>query len=470
MLRNGIIFALAALCVACNGPGGGSSATQVRVANLEKADMAIRYVASGHVVSKTIRISAPDSGRIVELPVQLNQPVHKGQLLFQIDDEEARQRVLTAEAELNSARTRAEENLALLGIRSQQGSIQVLQSLTEQQEAALKLQENQVGATLEERQKLREALRQAQLKAESSQLEWGRQRQLFAEEIASRADLETAENQYHLDQSAYREALADYQGQRKGARPELLARLRAEEQRAALGADLARQKRQEELLLEHRVRASMVEVQRLQTLLDRERYMVKRRKVQAPTDGVISQLNFQQGESVGSQTPVLSLVTHGPYWVEADVDEQDAVHVAVGQAVRILLTSMPGRSFEGKVVQVAPSLEARPQGPSDHKVLKIRVHFTQKVAELRSGLEADVEGQVKLAQQALSIPRAGLLRDQGKDYVYIVQSGKLARVEIQLGAVSSDRAEILKGLSPGQQVVVEGADGLTEGTSVQIKP
>jgi RND family efflux transporter MFP subunit len=422
------------------------------------------------VVSKTLRVSAPDAGLISVLPVELNQAVKKGQLLFQLDDQEARQQLRSAEAELNSARTKADENLALLGIRQQQSILQLQQSLSSQQEAALTLQESRSGATLEERQKLRESVRQAQLKAATSEQDLVRQRQLFQEEIVSQAALDTAESQYRLDQSSYREAMADLRAQSKGARPEELARLQAKQQYARLGADLARQKSQEESLLSHRLRASLAEVERLQAAVARQRYLVERRRVASPSDGVVSQLNYHAGEMVGGYSIVLSVVTNGPYWVEAEVDEQDAVHVAVGQPVRVMLTSLPGKTIAGKVAQVAPSLEARPQGPSDHKVLRIRVDLTEKVAELRAGLEADVEGQVGLAKEALSVPRAALLRDQGKDYVYTVNGGKLSRVEVQLGAVSGDRAEIRSGLSDGAEVVVEGGDGLAAGTPVRVRP
>jgi multidrug efflux pump subunit AcrA (membrane-fusion protein) len=152
------------------------------------------------------------------------------------------------------------------------------------------------------------------------------------------------------------------------------------------------------------------------------------------------------------------------------VDEQDAVHVAISQPVNITLTSLPGKTFAGKVVEVAPSLEARPQGPSDHKVLRIKVNFAEKVAQLRSGLEADVAGQVGLAQEALSLPRAALLRDGGKDYVYTVNAGKLSKIEVTLGTVSGDRAEIKSGLTPTTEVVVEGGDGLAAGTAVKVVP
>lgn len=431
--------------------------------------MSIRYVASGHVVSKTIRIGAPDTGTLMSLPVQLNQTVKKGTLLFQIDDAEARQSLNAMESEIASARTKAEENQALLIIRRNQSQIQVAQSSMDQEIARLEEQERRSGVSRDERQKLREAVRQAQEKARLSAQDLGRQKALFKEEIVSQSDLDKAESQYRQDQSSYREALADYQAQTR-TRPEVLASMHAKTLKAIQGVQLAQQKGQEELLLAHRVRASQAEVDRLVAAAAKQRYLIDRRRVLSPSDGQVSQVNYEQGETVPSGNTVLSLVTHGPYYVEAEVDEQDAVHVAVSQPVTITLTSLPGKTFAGKVVEVAPSLEARPQGPSDHKVLRIKVNFAEKVAQLRSGLEADVEGQVGLAQEALSLPRAALLRDGGKDYVYTVSSGKLSKIEVTLGTVSGDRAEIKSGLTPTTEVVVEGGDGLAAGTAVKVVP
>lgn len=447
----------------------GTGLPEVKVSHLQKADMSIHYVASGHVVSKTIRVSAPDTGTIVALPVQLNEPVKKGQVLFQIDDSEARQTLNSTDSEIVSARTKLEENKALLTIRQNQAATQVAQAVRDSEIAAVEERQKVLGASREERRKLGESVRQAQEKARLSKLDLDRQRQLFKEEIISQADLDKADSQYRQDYSAYQEARADYNAQTQSRQEEIdIQRLKA--MKASEGVTLAQQKGDEELLLIHRVRASEAEVARLEASAAKQRYLIGRMRVASPSDGVVSQLNYEQGETVTGSSTVLSLVTHGPYYVEAEVDEQDAVHVAVNQQVNISLTSMPGKSYSGKVVEVAPSLEARPQGPSDHKVLRIKVNFAEKVAELRSGLEADVQGQVGLAKEALSLPRAALLRDGGKDYVYTIKDGKLSKIEITLGNVSGDRAEIKSGLDPKTEVVVEGGDGLAAGTAVKVVP
>ncbi|MBX3169685.1 MAG: efflux RND transporter periplasmic adaptor subunit [Candidatus Eremiobacteraeota bacterium] len=448
---------------------GRTGLPEVKTSRLQKADMSIRYVASGHVVSKTIRIGAPDTGTIVALPVQLNEPVKKGQVLFQIDDAEARQTLQTIESDIASARAKAEENRALIGIRRSQSATQVAQAQRDQEIAALEERQKLIGASRDERQKLRETVRQAQEKLRLSEVELRRQKQLFKEEIASQSELDKAESDYRQNQSSYREAQADYRAQTV-TRSEEIAIQRTKALRAAEATLLAQQKGSEEDLIQFRVRSAEAEVDRLQASAARQRYLIERRRVICPSNGIVSMLNFEQGETVTASATVLAIVTHGPYYVEAEVDEQDAVHVAVNQPVNITLTSLPGKSFPGKVVEVAPSLEARPQGPSDHKVLRIKVNFAEKVPELRSGLEADVQGQVGLAKETLSLPRSSLLRDAGKDYVYTVKDGKLSRIEVTLGTVSGDRAEIKSGLTPSTDVVVEGGDGLAAGTAVKVVP
>jgi RND family efflux transporter MFP subunit len=466
--RHGIFFALGWLCWACNSQT--ASLPEVRTAQVTRADLAVRYVAAGHVVSKTLKIGAPSGGRLARLEVRLHQKVKAGQVLFALEAAEAQADLRALEAKLDSARTRAQEDAALLGIRADQHLISVEQALREQREAEFNLLESRRGATLEARQKLREDLRQALESAEKSELEQRRQRELYAQDIVSQVDLETAERTYRLDQSSYRQALADWNEQKKGARQEEIGRLTAKQEYASLGADLARQKAREDELLIHRAQASQAEVRKIEAEIDRQRLLLSRLVVTAPTAGTISQVHLEAGEMAAHQATVVTLVTEGPYWVEADVDEQDASHVKVGQSVQIGLTSLPGKSFAGKISQVAGSLEARPQGPSDHKVLRIHVDFENKPNPLRPGLEADVQGQVELSKGVLSVARGALHREAGQDFVYQVQSGRLNSVKVELGAVAGDRAEIRSGLSEGASVVVEGGDGLPLGSPVQVRP
>lgn len=451
------------------GAGSGKVA-EVRLGKVAKADLTLRYVASGRVRSRAVRVSSSEPAFVQAVLVEANQPVKKGQLLAHLSEEDVRQTIRQLEAQLVAAQNRANEAAALLGVRSSQADIEYQRSVQAEAEAGTVVEQNRRGATVEERQQQREKLRQAEEKLRNSQRDLARQKELFGQDIVSKAQLEAAESQVKINQSAYREAQAGWNLIERGARPEVLRRDQSKLNQAHLNAALAREKGAEEQLQLYRMNTAQAEVQRIVAELEYARYRLQQRRIVSPVDGVVSQVLFEPGETVGMHAPMLTVVTNGPYWVEAEVDEQDAVHVRPGQLVKVRLTSLPGKALAGKVSEVAPSLEARPQGPPDHKMLRIKVGLLEKPPQLRAGLEADVEGTVVLAKDVLSVPRSALRREGSEDYVLTVNQGKLQRNSLRLGAVSNERAEVREGLSAGSEVVVEGGEGLAVGSPVQTRP
>lgn len=468
MWKKLLICGATALLVGCG--AGSGTVGEVRLGKVAKADLTLRYVASGRVRSRTVRVSSSESAFIQAVLVEANQPVKKGQLLAQLAEEDVRQSIRQLEAQLDSAQSRANEASALLSVRTSQANLEVQRSVQAEAEASSVVAQNEHGATTEERQQQREKLRQAEEKLRSAQRDLARQKELFAQDIVSKAQLESAESQVKVNQSAYREALAGWNLTTRGTRPEVLQQMRLKRDQASLNAALAREKGAEEQVQVNRVRTANAEVNRILAELEYARYRLNQRRIVSPVDGVVSQLLFEPGESVGMHAPMMTVVTHGPYWVEAEVDEQDAVHVRPAQVVKVRLTSLPGKALAGKVTEVAPSLEARPQGPPDHKMLRIKVALLEKPPELRAGLEADVEGTVVLAKDVLSVPRSALRREGGEDFVLTVQQGKLQKNPLKLGAVSNERAEVREGLAPGSEVVIEGGEGLAVGSPVRLTP
>ena len=467
MSRYHIFVSLALLLAGCSGSAK-KDMPVVRLAPAEKSDLIVRYVASGHVRSKTIKIASPDTGVIVAFPVELNTTVKKGDLLFQIDDTEARAALRQMQADAAGAQAQLSESVANESLQARQTALQAQQATSQERQADLSLSQAESGARSLERQKLQESLRQSRRSLEASWDNLQRQRSLYGQDIVSPVDMVNTERAYKNDRSSYQQVLSDYRLQEEGTRREELDKLRLTQRNAQISSQLAVEQQKQADLTVFRSQANAAKLQAIRAQIDRQKHLVDRKSVKAPADGTISQRDFEIGETVNANSPVLTLVTHGPYWVDAEVDEQDASHVKVGQLVRVALTAFPGKSFEAKISEVGASLETPPGAPADHKVLKIRVRFLKPFEGLRSGLEADVNGNVELATQTLSVPRASLHRDQGQDFLYTVENGKLHKVLVKLGSVSSERAEIREGVQPGQSVVVEGGEGLPDGTPVTI--
>jgi multidrug efflux pump subunit AcrA (membrane-fusion protein) len=54
--------------------------------------------------------------------------------------------------------------------------------------------------------------------------------------------------------------------------------------------------------------------------------------------------------------------------------------------------------------------------------------------------------------------------------VWVVEEGAVHRREVEVGANNFDRIRVRRGLEPGEEVVVNGKQGLKEGRRVKSKP
>ena len=64
-------------------------------------------------------------------------------------------------------------------------------------------------------------------------------------------------------------------------------------------------------------------------------------------------------------------------------------------------------------------------------------------------------------------PAAAVVQEGTRSFVFTVDAGRHAhRVPVRLGIANGTEVEVLAGLAPGEQVVVEGQNGLPDGTAV----
>jgi len=66
------------------------------------------------------------------------------------------------------------------------------------------------------------------------------------------------------------------------------------------------------------------------------------------------------------------------------------------------------------------------------------------------------------------IPEEALVPVQDRQYLFVIEEGLARQRQVRIGRRSPGKVEILQGLSAGEEVVVEGTQGLREGTQVEI--
>ena len=68
------------------------------------------------------------------------------------------------------------------------------------------------------------------------------------------------------------------------------------------------------------------------------------------------------------------------------------------------------------------------------------------------------------------VPQAALIADQQGAYVFVVEDGKAVVKRLKIGAEAGAYVVVDQGLNGGEQVVVEGLQGLRPGTPVLASP
>ena len=124
--------------------------------------------------------------------------------------------------------------------------------------------------------------------------------------------------------------------------------------------------------------------------------------VEAPVDGIVSNMKLQAGEYVEEGHAVFSIIESGKVWVEANLKETQLTHVLEGQSASITVDAYPGVERPATVDTIAPATGAEfsvlpPQNATGNWVKVVQripvlldVEQTPKVTPLRAGMTVTV--------------------------------------------------------------------------------
>ena len=164
--------------------------------------------------------------------------------------------------------------------------------------------------------------------------------------------------------------------------------------------------------------------------------------------GVVEQLNVREGTYVEPATETMTLVDLREVWLMAEVFEQQTDWVERGAAAEASVPSMPGRTWQGVVDYVYPSLDPVT------RTLKVRLKFDNPGEVLKPNMFAHVRIQGSPRADALHVPREAVIRDGGGERVILaLGEGQFAPRRIVTGVESGERSEVLEGLAEGDIVV-----------------
>jgi HlyD family secretion protein len=216
---------------------------------------------------------------------------------------------------------------------------------------------------------------------------------------------------------------------------------------------------------------TQAEVRLRQEQRDRERGQMR-----SPVDGVVLERLETNERRVSPGTVLLKIGRPDELEIEADVLSQDVVRVAVGQPVEIYGPAVGRQPVSGTVERIYPAgfTKVSSLGVEQQRV-KVIVRFAAgEAARLRSERHLGIGYRVRVRiitaakPQTLAVPRSALFRaPDGRWQLYAVRSGRAARVDVEVGLMNDEQAEIVGGVSENERVVLAPESSLTDGTRVR---
>jgi HlyD family secretion protein len=185
--------------------------------------------------------------------------------------------------------------------------------------------------------------------------------------------------------------------------------------------------------------------------LDQVKYNLAAATLTAPFDGMVAAVNVNVGElaSPAAPIPLLSLVDPSNLRLDASVDETDVSHVQRGQDVTVAFDAVPGKTFQGKVLSIAPN--ATVQSGVASYIVSISVESSP---EIKPGMTGNADIIYAHHDDALLVPSRAVRTDGDNRLVSVLEGGQVVAKTVVVGVSDDKSTEIVSGIQPGDQVVL----------------
>ena len=176
--------------------------------------------------------------------------------------------------------------------------------------------------------------------------------------------------------------------------------------------------------------------------------------LRSPVGGVVIERSAVRGQMAAPEKPLFRVGDLSTVWLNLHAFERDALRVKSGTTARVVFPALPGRTFQGKVTLIGREVE------SESRTIPVRIEIANKDGVLRPGMSATaflVVGQG--GDKILAVPAPALQRIQERWIVFVPaeEEGRFEMREVGRGRDLGGEVEILSGLKPGENIVLEGA-------------
>ena len=376
--------------------------------------------ATGYIVAHhTINVNSKVTGRLAWIGVEKGDKVKEGQVLVRLEDQEFR-------ASYEQAR----------------GAVA---------NATAYLEELQHGSRPEEIQQAQLNLDEAKATLANDKLTLDRIKELSANGVVSRQQLDDATAKFEADQQRANSLEKGFQLAKIGPRPEELQRAQGALMQAQGQLDYARSQ----------LDATVIRAPVTGTILDR-----------TAEKGELITAQFASAAAGGPQGSVVSLADLNDLQVELDIAQADFARLGPNQRGIVTTDAYPDKQYDGQIAQISPEanrqkatvqVKVQVLNPGKYPDVQLRPEMNATVRFLANETPKDAKDP-----SGVFVPSTAMRDRDGKKVVLLAYNGRAVAREIHVLSQRADGA-LVDGLVGGESVITTAPATLKDGDKIKIK-
>jgi multidrug efflux system membrane fusion protein len=186
----------------------------------------------------------------------------------------------------------------------------------------------------------------------------------------------------------------------------------------------------------------------------------------APQDGVVLRKLAEERELVSPGAPVIVVGAQNQgFVVRAGLSDREIVQVKLGDRAEVRLDALPDQMLAARVTEIGSAAD-----PASGMFL-IEAALDGSGVPLKSGLVAklSITPATASASKRVYVPVSAVVEGDGtRASVYVLDQDHARRRDVEIAFIDNESIALMKGVTPGERVVTDGALYLEDGEKVAI--
>ena len=183
----------------------------------------------------------------------------------------------------------------------------------------------------------------------------------------------------------------------------------------------------------------------------------------SPIDGVVLEVRHHSGDVLQKGEPIVHIGDLSRLDVHGDLPLRDLPLVRKLKRITVSFVDYPHDPISLPIQAIGGKVDLAKQ------TVPIRLLLDNRNGEFRPGMQVQLTFPGQMHKDALVMPRAALLEEEGVFTAFVVKGNKVEKRRLTPGILHADRVEVRSGLQEGERVATKKAYSLTDGMEVIVE-